>query len=62
VENRHSRRHALGQRLKGVVVTGTKIYLALAVLQFMLGLLFGGGLVLLGYDFADAAALLRSLD
>lgn len=45
-----------------MVVTGTKIYLALAVFQFMLGLLFGGGLVLLGYDFADAAALLRSFN
>ena len=62
MENRHSRRHALGLRLKSVAVIGTKIYLALAVLQFMLGLLFGGGLVLLGYDFADAATLLRSLD
>jgi hypothetical protein len=61
VENRHSRRHAL-LRFKSIALTGTKIYLALAVLQFMLGLLFGGGLVLLGYDFADAAALLRDLD
>lgn len=62
MENRHSRRHTIGLRLKGLVITSTKIYLALAVFQFMLGLLFGGGLVLLGYDFADAAALLRSLD
>jgi hypothetical protein len=49
-------------RLKSIVVAGTKVYLALAVLQFMLGLLFGGGLVLLGYDLADAAAILRGLN
>jgi hypothetical protein len=52
----------LGARLKSIVVAGTRIYLALAVLQFMLGLLLGGGLVLLGYDFAGAVALLRGLN
>jgi len=62
VGNRLLEGHAFGMRLKRMVVTGTKIYLTLAVLQFMLGLLFGGGLVLLGYDLADAAALLRGLD
>ena len=62
VQDQFLRRHALGGRLKRMVVTGTKIYLALAVFQFMLGLLFGGGLVLLGYDLADAAAILRGMD
>ena len=62
MENQLLRSRALGGRLKSIVVAGTKIYLVLAVLQFMLGLLFGGGLVLLGYDLTDAAAILRGVD
>jgi hypothetical protein len=62
VVNQLSRTRALGVQLKSIVVAGTRIYLALAVLQFMLGLLLGGGLVLLGYDFAGAVALLRGLN
>jgi hypothetical protein len=62
VGNQLSRTRTLGVQLKSIVVAGTRIYLALAVLQFMLGLLLGGGLVLLGYDFAGAVALLRGLN
>ncbi len=60
--NQLSRTRTLGVRLKGIVVTGTRIYLTLAVIQFMLGLLLGGGLMLFGYDFAGAVALLRGSD
>jgi hypothetical protein len=46
---------------RGVVIAGARIYLTLALIQFLLGLLFGAGLVLLGFDLAGIEALLRNL-
>ena len=62
VGNQYLRTSTRGSRLRGIVVAGSRIYLALALIQFMLGMLLGGGLVLLGYDVADAEALLRGLE
>lgn len=50
-----------GTHLKRVAVAGTKIYLTLTVIQFLLGMLFCGTLILLGYDLAAIEALLRDL-
>jgi hypothetical protein len=52
----------LASRLRVIVATGARYYFALMILQFVMGLLFGGGLILLGYDFADAQALLRRFE
>jgi len=62
VANRRLMVPKLASQLRVIVATGARYYVALVLLQFVMGFLFGGGLILLGYDFADAQALLRRFE